>query len=783
MKSDIKNKITNDENESIQNVEDEDEDDDSLVYCNDNVGDPKICLVISYDDKITNNNDNQNDDDMISIGAIELQWQNLTFEIINKSVGKFKTNVPDSGTANHQYYRDHRRRRLLQSLNGSIRTGEMTALIGPSGSGKTTLLECISGRNKLSQGMINVCTTTTIVNKKLTESIRLAYLSHSDTMMMILTVQETLLFASKLMTSHDDCKQLEAKQITNNLITKLGLESCKNIYVGRCSNGQQKRLSIALELLFSPTILLLDEPTSGLDSVACFQTIRLLRELADDHQQPIAIMLSIHQPTASMLKYFDNLYVMAMDGHCLYRGPSNQMVDYLAANNLQCPTYHNPADFIVEIGVGNLCDMNTVERLIMAAKAQQQPQESMVGGKMIPIKKIIQQSRSITNEFNIRQSMQQFFQLWLRSVMLQYRNPSEILTRVFGTGIVIFIIWLIYKDMRLGENDSCYRPLIRNMIRDRLENNKTSISNDFEWSKQMLEESHNQFNYAFLFFIEMFIAFISTLPVLLTFPMEIIVIRRELSHGWYRLPIYFLAKNMVTILPSLIISISFATTIYFITDQPLDQHWRFIYFNIILMLMALVGGGVGQLISALFVKQANQALIFAALSQMGLILFSGLFVPNSSLPVPLKHMTYVSQYRLGFESLIISIYGYDRCRIFNDLDDDYQFLTNDALLIRLFRHQFPNNDTMLTIKKCLRNQMHDDEQETFYSIYNEIFDSFDMIAGIDDWNLKIENRSIYHHHHDGDSHFIFPIPVQQTFVYCNEFNHIMLYHHDANVMV
>ena len=36
---------------------------------------------------------------------------------------------------------------------------------------------------------------------------------------------------------------------------------------------------------------------------------------------------------------------------------------------------------------------------------------------------------------------------------------------------------------------------------------------------------------------------------------------------------------------------------------------------------------------------------------------------------------------------------------------------------------------MLTIKKCLRNQMHDDEQETFYSIYNEIFDSFDMIAG------------------------------------------------------
>ncbi|OTF70580.1 hypothetical protein BLA29_003711, partial [Euroglyphus maynei] len=393
----------------MTNTIDDNDEDDPLV---DNDNGPKVCLMKSDVPKIINNNNDENTQNSTStnsIDTIELQWQNLTYEIIVKSSLKLSSNKDEECATNNQHYCDNRRRRLLQSLNGTIRTGEMTALIGPSGSGKTTLLECISGRNKLfNQGTINVCTA--IDNRKSMDSIRLAYLSHTDTMMMILTVKETLLFASKLMASSYDSKnsqqQPEAKQITNHLITKLGLDSCKNIYVGRCSNGQQKRLSIALELLFSPTILLLDEPTSGLDSVACIQTIQLLRELANDHQQPIAIMLSIHQPTASMLKYFNNLYVMAMNGHCLYNGPSEMMVDYLAKFNLYCPTYHNPADFITEIGIGNLCDTNTIEQLISAQQQQRQPQESM---RIISMKKIIQQSRS-----NGKSGIRQLYHLWLR---------------------------------------------------------------------------------------------------------------------------------------------------------------------------------------------------------------------------------------------------------------------------------------------------------------------------------------------------------------------------------
>ena len=135
----------------------------------------------------------------------------------------------------------------------------------------------------------------------------------------------------------------------NSIIRKLGIESCQNVRAENCSGGQQKRLSIALELIASPTILMLDEPTSGLDSVSCLQCVRLLRDLAHNPEQPMAIAASIHQPTARILQNFDRLYVIAVNGQCLYDGPTDQLISYLARYNLTCPTYHNPADFVVEI--------------------------------------------------------------------------------------------------------------------------------------------------------------------------------------------------------------------------------------------------------------------------------------------------------------------------------------------------------------------------------------------------------------------------------------------------
>lgn len=56
------------------------------------------------------------------------------------------------------------------------------------------------------------------------------------------------------------------------------------------------------------------------------------------------VVTTIHQPSALILEMFDNVYALAK-GYCIYDGPTSQLIPHLASKGLQCPVYHNPADF------------------------------------------------------------------------------------------------------------------------------------------------------------------------------------------------------------------------------------------------------------------------------------------------------------------------------------------------------------------------------------------------------------------------------------------------------
>ena len=145
-------------------------------------------------------------------------------------------------------------------------------------------------------------------------------------MLSTLTVGEAVYYSAQLQFPNSMSKK-EKKERGDFTITQMGLQDATNTRIGGwgtkgLSEGQKRRLSICIEILTSPKLLLLDEPTSGLDSAASYYVMSRIASLKTRDGIKRTIVASIHQPSSEVFELFHDLCLLS-SGEIVYFGPTS----------------------------------------------------------------------------------------------------------------------------------------------------------------------------------------------------------------------------------------------------------------------------------------------------------------------------------------------------------------------------------------------------------------------------------------------------------------------------
>ncbi|KAM7492107.1 hypothetical protein LguiA_035028 [Lonicera macranthoides] len=522
---------------------------------------------------------------------------------------------------------------LLNDISGEARDGEIMAVLGASGSGKSTLIDALA--NRIAKGSLK---GTVTLNGEPLESRLLkvisAYVMQDDLLFPMLTVEETLMFAAEFRLPRTLSKSKKKLRV-QALIDQLGLRNAAKTVIGDeghrgVSGGERRRVSIGIDIIHDPIILLLDEPTSGLDSTSAFMVVKVLQRIA---QSGSIVIMSVHQPSYRILGLLDRLLFLSR-GQTVYSGSPMNLPLFFSDFGHPIPENENKTEFALDRIRELEGSPGGTKSLVEFNKTWQNMKRSRNSGAETPthglsLKEAISASISrgklvsgaTTNDKTSPTSMVPTFAnpFWIEMAVLSKRSMtnSRRMPELFG--------------IRLGA------VLVTGFI-------LATMYWQLDNSPKGVQERLGFFAFA------MSTTFYTCADALPVFLQERYIFMRETAYNAYRRSSYVLSHSLV-VLPSLIfLAFSFAATTFWAVGLDGGLSGFIFYFFIILAAFWAGSSFVTFLSGVVPHVMLGYTIVVAILAYF--LLFSGFFINRDRIPPYWIWFHYLSLVKYPYEAVL-----------------------------------------------------------------------------------------------------------------------------------
>jgi len=195
---------------------------------------------------------------------------------------------------------------LIGEGNGSVKEGELVALIGRNGCGKSTLLRVLAGLNLAGSGELFLRGRAMTAYSSHERAKAISFVSTGLSVHEDLSVYEVVALGRYPHTGWWGRLDAADEERISSALGAVNMTGFEKRRISRLSDGERQRVMMARALAQDGELIIMDEPTAFLDLPNKFEMIDLLHKLS---RQGKSIVYSTHDIEAAWT-YADKLWII-----------------------------------------------------------------------------------------------------------------------------------------------------------------------------------------------------------------------------------------------------------------------------------------------------------------------------------------------------------------------------------------------------------------------------------------------------------------------------------------